>query len=112
MGKANDLLLTLMGAPHLAAKNAQIRKQIQDQQQFDEMQPMGDAFADIQGESNPIAKTNRMKFAEGAIRQGQQSGDMFGGKSRRRHCRSKSRRSKSRRCRSKSRRSRGTYRRH
>jgi hypothetical protein len=108
MGIANDFLLTLMGAPHLAQKNARIRKQIQIQRQLAEMQPMGDAFANIQGESStPYTKTNRMQFAKVANEQGQQPGDVFGGKSRRRH-----HRSKSRRCRSKYRRSRGTYRRH
>jgi hypothetical protein len=41
-----------------------------------------------------IPKTNRMKFAQGAIISGQQPGDVFGGKSRRRGKRSNKRSNK------------------
>jgi hypothetical protein len=102
MGKFNfnNLLLTLAGAHASVAKNKRLEfERKQQEQPLIEMQP-------IQGKSN--------------------SGDVFGGKSRRRHCRcrsgtcrsksrrSKSRRSKSRHCRRRSGtcRSRRTYRRH
>lgn len=126
MGKFNfnNLLLTLAGAHDSVARNNRLEfeRTRQEQQQLNEMQHMGDAFADIQGESNPpITNTTRMQFAKGANIRGQQSGDVFGGKSRRRHCRCRSGtcRSKSRHCRrsrrtcrSKSRHCRRTYRRH
>jgi hypothetical protein len=50
---------------------------------------------DVQGESSTtIPKTNRMRFAKGAIISGQQPGDVFGGKSRRRGKRSNKRSNK------------------